>query len=48
MDALPSCENMSCSLFTRGITDCPRNGEETEAGKGGAAAAAGDPDAPDA
>jgi hypothetical protein len=34
----PSCENMSWKLFTRGITDCPRNGEETDAGNAGTAA----------
>jgi hypothetical protein len=40
----PSRENINCwSLFTRVITDCPRNWEETDAGKG--QTAAGDPDA---
>ena len=27
MDALPSCENMSWSLFTRGMTDCPKKAD---------------------
>jgi len=33
-------------LFTRGITDCPRSGEETDAGNAGTAA--GYLDLPDA
>jgi hypothetical protein len=41
---VPSRENIMCwSLLTRGITDCPRNWEESDAGKG--RTAAGDPDA---
>jgi hypothetical protein len=51
VDALPSCENMSWSLLTRGITDCPKNGDETDdAGNGGTVVPlAADPDdAPDA
>lgn len=31
VEALPSCENMSWSLLTRGMTDCPK----TAAGAGG-------------
>ncbi len=33
-----SCENMHWKLFIRGITDCPRNGVETDAGIAGTTA----------
>lgn len=37
VEALPSCENMSWSLFTNGMTASPKTGEAADAGDGGGA-----------